>query len=60
MHDVLKWSEILMKAIVKYGKHLAIAIASEFAKELLSFNTITIENTSINQYIKEFKRHTGY
>ena len=45
MHDVLKWSEILMKAIVKYRKHLAIAIASEFAKELLSFNTITIENT---------------
>ena len=33
MHNVPKWSDTLMKAVVKYRKHLTIAIALEFAKK---------------------------
>ena len=37
---------LTLKIIVKYRSHPSvIAIASEFAKECFSFNTITIENT---------------
>ena len=50
MHNVPKWSDTLMKAVVKYRKHLTIAIALEFAKKWLSFNMITIENTPISLY----------